>query len=161
MVEDRVYFKHKYITMPTITKADVVVQTAKQWTGALEKNEPSAIPATNGDLLRKLAAIYDSIARKKLPEAEWERPASPRVLEETAHPRVTQPVPIPRMEEPTERLIVKLSDGSKVAVSLPTLNTRSRQQPVTITQEATFATLEKSGRMRVPGKHQYIILWEQ
>ena len=102
-----------------------MVQAVKELMQTVEENIVSTLPATNGDVLRKLAAIYDAIAQTKLPETEWEQPASLRVLEAAKSPRVMQPVPIPRTEEPAERLIVMSSNMSKVVVSPPVLNTKS------------------------------------
>lgn len=89
MVLETGYFKHKYITMSTVTKADVVVQVAKELPQAIEKNATSALPATNWDVLRRLTAFYDGIVQKKPPDTEWEKPASPDVLELAECQRVT------------------------------------------------------------------------
>ena len=112
--------------MPTVSKADMKVLAAKELTQALKQNVPNAIPAMNGKVLMKLAAIFDEIAQKKLPEKDWGEPASLRVLEVADRPKVTKPIPILRVEESPERLIVTSSKENEIVVSPPALNTRSR-----------------------------------
>ena len=122
MISDTVYFKHKYITVPTVSKADMVIQAAKELMKVLEKNLPSAAQVMNEEALKRLAAIYDDIAWMKIAEKGWEEPASPRMLEDSATPRVTEPVPSPPVE-PLDRLIVTLVNGSGVVESSPAQNT--------------------------------------
>ena len=119
MVSDMVYFKHKYITMPTITKADMVIQAAKDLTQALEQNVPNAIPATNVEALRKLATAFEEIAQRKHPDERWDEPARPMVLEADKHTSVTKPVPIPRVNENPERLIVTSTNKNGIESSPP------------------------------------------
>ena len=46
---ETVIFKHKYITMPTVTPADAIVQAAKQLTDALKGNIPPALAKSGID----------------------------------------------------------------------------------------------------------------
>ena len=60
-MSDTVYFKHKYITMPTVTKNDAILQAAKELAKAIEKHLPSQIPVTNYEDLKKLSKVFDDI----------------------------------------------------------------------------------------------------
>ena len=74
-VSDTVYFELKYITMPTVTKADAILQASKELAKAIENNLPSQIPVTNYEDLKKLSKTFDDIASMKNPEDKWEEPA--------------------------------------------------------------------------------------
>ncbi len=68
---DTVYFKHKYITMPTVMKADAVIKAVKKLAQVIKKHLQSEIPATNFDALRWVSEIFDDKAKKMVPEEEW------------------------------------------------------------------------------------------
>ena len=157
-VSDTVYFKHKCITMPTVTKADAVIKAAKEVAQSIKKHLPSEIPATNFDVLNWVSEIFDDIAKKKVPEEELERPAELRVLEPVTVPRVQendamqkivgqkpQQVAPPRVHDNHNKgLIVASTNGGSIVASAPLHNTRSCVQPMTITQEVNNAMLVES-----------------
>ena len=58
-VADTVFFKHQNITVPTYTKADVIVAVK-----VLQDEIPSNIGATKNKQLTKLATIFNTIATK-------------------------------------------------------------------------------------------------
>ena len=142
IISDTVYFRHKYITMPTVTKADEVIRAARDLSKAIRTNSPSQSQATNYEDLKKISKIFDEVAQMKIPEDKWEEPAVARVLKnlqmEAAHPRVQENVEV-------EELIVASPNGSKISKSLaPAFNTRAKARPMTITQESINFALEKS-----------------
>ena len=76
---DTVFFKHKYLTMPTVTRADRVLQAAKDLTQAIQHEFPTALPATNIEELTKLANIFQESAKEKRSNQKWNQEANPRV----------------------------------------------------------------------------------
>ena len=58
------FFKHKYITNPTATSEDAVVQEAKELTQALKGNLPTFLGKSVIDQLQKLDAIFNETAEK-------------------------------------------------------------------------------------------------
>ena len=142
IISDTVYFRHKYITTPTVTKADEVIRAARDLSKAIRTNSPSQSQATNYEDLKKISKIFDEVAQMKIPEDKWEEPAVARVLKqlqmEASHPRVQENVEV-------EELIVASPNGSKISNSLaPAYNTRAKARPMTITQESINFALEKS-----------------
>lgn len=79
IVSDTVYFKHKYITMLT-KKADQVIKVARDVAKAIGNNIPSQVPVTNYDAMKKVLKIFVQVAKMKLLEEKWEKPAVVRVL---------------------------------------------------------------------------------
>ena len=154
IISDTVYFRHKYITMPTVTKADEVIRAARDLSKAIRTNSPSQSQATNYEDLKKISKIFDEVAQMKIPEDKWEEPAVARVLKQLqmeATPRVEkqrkETASHPRVQENVEvdELIVALPNGSKIVnSSAPAFNTRTRARPMTITQESINFALEKS-----------------
>lgn len=61
---DNVWFKHKYITNPSLTAADHIVNAAKGLTEALKTNKPSTMSQQSNKALAKLANIFNEAARK-------------------------------------------------------------------------------------------------
>ena len=56
-VSEIVFFKHKYLTNPTVTHADIVVQAARELYNALSKKKQGMEKATV-EGLRELSKIY-------------------------------------------------------------------------------------------------------
>ncbi|KAL7481342.1 hypothetical protein ACHAW6_007024 [Cyclotella cf. meneghiniana] len=152
-VSDMVYFKHKYIMMPTAMKADEIITAAQEISVTLQRNLPSQMPAKNYESLKNLSKIYGKVVQKKIPEANWEKPVVARVLGEMRMGttlRVTEqrkePAPLPTVVEnmdEDEGLIVASSGGSAVVKSVPAYNTRARSRPMMITQESINEMLRK------------------
>ena len=61
-VSDTVFFKHKYLTQPTILPEDTIVAAAQQLTAALKGN---AKHHKELEALTKVADLFESIAREK------------------------------------------------------------------------------------------------
>ena len=52
------FFKHKYITAPTVTPQDAVIQAAKQLTDALKGIVPPPFSESGIDQIKKLSTIF-------------------------------------------------------------------------------------------------------
>lgn len=59
--------------MPTMMKADAVLQEAKELAKAIENNLPSMVLATNIKGIWKLSKIFDEIAKEKVSEEKGKR----------------------------------------------------------------------------------------
>ena len=57
---DTVVFKHKYITNPSVTTGDAIVNEAKQLTSALRGSIPPPLVKSGIDHLRALTDIFDA-----------------------------------------------------------------------------------------------------
>ena len=85
---DTVFFQQKYITKPTVTKADVVTEAATKLIAAVKGNFAEVYNDTEMEALQRLAKVFDD-ATRKMSNAELESPASaPRVAETS--PRVEE-----------------------------------------------------------------------
>lgn len=88
---DTVFFRHHYITKPTVTKADVVANAANKLIDALQGNLASAHDETDLQALERLADIFLKASKQ----------VSNDDLEETAN---TNKAPAPRVETPAPRV---------------------------------------------------------
>ena len=57
---ESVIFKHKYITSPTVTPADAIVQAAKQLADVLKGNIPPPLVKSGIDHIKALTNIFDT-----------------------------------------------------------------------------------------------------
>ena len=96
---ETVIFKHKYITNPSITPGDAIVNAAKALTSALHGNIPPPLVQSGIDQIRKLTKIVDSTKaeyeKRENEKAENSKVSSPCAapprLPNATHPRVAQP----------------------------------------------------------------------
>ena len=56
---ESVVFKHKYITTPTVTPSDAIVQAARQLAAALKGNIPPPLVKSGIDHIKELTTIFD------------------------------------------------------------------------------------------------------
>jgi hypothetical protein len=159
---ETMFFKHKYITSPTVTPADAIVQAAKQLTDALKGFVPPPISESGIEQIRKLTSIFtndDGVAPTE--------GAHPPRVENTNTKNATEPGR--KIEAKTPELIVasptKITplpdwfDGYEEQVTnqrqryntitqedtddQPAYNTRSKRRTTpTITQEALLAAIQ-------------------
>ena len=64
IVSDTVYFKHKYITNPTVTPEDAVIQEAQQLPVAFKGKLKTTMEKSGIYQLNKLDAIFNMTAEK-------------------------------------------------------------------------------------------------
>ena len=73
-VTDTVFFKHQYITMPTVSKADTIVAEAHKLTQVVREEIESNIGTMEQQHLKQLAEVFQNIA-KTLNNREAEKPS--------------------------------------------------------------------------------------
>lgn len=153
-VSGRMFFKHKYLTNPSVTTGDVVCQAANNLAKTLKNNLPSYFETTELDELKRLesafakaaekvqqrkvdVAILSQAAKEIIQENEEEDDVpSPRVNEDAPSPRVNADSPRPRVMEEERRDETEVQEGG-LEVVYPTVSpspTNNNNMP-TITQE--------------------------
>ena len=98
---DTVFFKHHYITKPTITKADIVANAANNLIDAIKGNFASTFNESQVEALDRLANIFDTVSKEASGWTEQPAPA-PRVEKAPAAPRVEEAAASPRVPENQE-----------------------------------------------------------
>jgi hypothetical protein len=97
---DTVFFKHKHLTNPTVTKADIVTNAANKLIDSIKGNFASVHNDNEIEALDRLSKIFVD-ATKRISGATLEEPAAPPRVEETANstpsPRVDS-APSPRVD---------------------------------------------------------------
>lgn len=144
-VSATVFFKHKYLTQPTVSKADAVV--AATIIGTIKKRD------VHYERLKNLSDMFNLIANEKAKEATKDK-ATPKIRRhpETPIPRVDDnQVPsekctqVPRVDTPAQPLTVEYHRPPSVPnyATGPAANIRSQRQQVrTVTQECLLSALE-------------------
>ena len=160
-VSDTVFFKHKYLTQPTVTPKDAIMMAAKQLAKALAGNLPATIGETELQELERLQnAFTKAVDAQEAPQQRVQEEApQPRVAPTAAPPTVKdkEAPPLPEgYEYSNSGLIVAYPTGSppqppahnyitqENSTDAPANNTRARTrtQPRTITKESMLAMLE-------------------
>ncbi|KAL7538209.1 hypothetical protein ACHAWF_006028, partial [Thalassiosira exigua] len=93
-VSETVFFKHKYITNPSVTHADMVIKAVHDLIVTLSKRTTNA-SMRNLRGLKELSKIFFDTAHSE-PPATWEDEYVP-------HPSPTPDAPAPRVQAPNER----------------------------------------------------------
>ncbi|KAL7523689.1 LOW QUALITY PROTEIN: hypothetical protein ACHAWF_000626, partial [Thalassiosira exigua] len=95
---ESVIFKHKYITSPTVTPADAIVQAAKQLADALKGNIPPPLVKSGIDHIKALTNIFDTT---KTEQAKRDEQQASKAKATTTHsPRVRKAGSAPRVQAP-------------------------------------------------------------
>ena len=130
-ISDTVFFKHKYITNPSVTPEDAVISAANRMSAALQAYKPNNMQEEDIDALRRLEAIFTEAtnnggqveieAKASIPtprvraqqKLERDKKALTAALEEMAKPPRVGPTvfkedraPPPRVESDAPELIV-------------------------------------------------------
>jgi hypothetical protein len=171
---ESVVFKHKYITSPTVTPADAIVQAAKNLANALKGKIPPPLAKSGIDQLRALTGIFNA-TNEQNPESPPDSVAPPPRVEAqpATSPRVqiaqTQNDPFAIIEEPTIPELIVASPTRKIVASpigtstslpacipnyvsqsqsdpddAPAHRTRSRSQVVNVMEEALLSCVQLS-----------------
>jgi hypothetical protein len=103
-ISDTVFFKHQYITNPTVSLESHVVTAAQQLTTALQGSIPTGNKTT--EALQKVHKLFTKIAMAKneaaKAKANCNRVCMTQAERQATHiPRVV--APIPRVETPMDR----------------------------------------------------------
>ena len=89
-------FKHNYITSPSVTPLNAIVQVAKQLTDTLRCNTPPQLVESGIDQLRRLTSIFGDTAEAY----EQQQKEDKETVEIIAHSlRVTKSTPPPSVEQ--------------------------------------------------------------
>jgi len=105
-ISETVFFKHKYLTNPTVTHADMVVKAAQDLYRALSKS-PNWKSQQKLQGLQALSEVFRDIATQQDTAAEWDQPVhtlrqtTPLQQPTVQSPRVqSQKVQSPRVQSP-------------------------------------------------------------
>jgi hypothetical protein len=136
-VSETVFFKHQYITNPTISPESLVVAVAQQLTTALKGN----IPAGNKtvEALKKVSKLFTKIAEAKAKAAK----AKEQQNRIRTHPNAHHAIPLPRVakQNPRVELAIPSVDEAPKAdcciaqiVTIPTVSWLDAQSSTTGSQ---------------------------
>ena len=128
-ITETVFFKHKYLTNPTVTHADRVVQAAKELHNALNKKKQGMERATM-EGLRELSNLYLKMAKNSSPKS-WEDDAN---TEDKDPPKAVNETPVATISEnndqPPKRATKEVAnlESSRIIGNNgpPSSNTRAR-----------------------------------
>jgi hypothetical protein len=157
------YFKHKYITSPTVTPADATVQAAKQLIDALKGVVPPPISESGIKQIRRLTSIFtndDGVAptegvhppRVENTNAKRKTTEAWKTAEEEAPELIvaspTKTTPLPDWFDGYEEQVANQRKQYNAITQedtddQPAYNTRSKRHTTpTITQEALLAAIQ-------------------
>jgi hypothetical protein len=165
-----VFFKHKYLTMPSLTPADALIRAAENLTTALAGVTPP--PSMTTDAIALLINIFKTQTKKEKDEATLQRvlrenAQAERVLNETMAPPTSStnkpvdgptspqinttttypPLEIkefPEMDVGTLRGTPITNPGNNPNSSQPSANTQYQRKVRTITQDYLFHLMDTS-----------------
>jgi hypothetical protein len=123
---DTVWFKHKYLTNPKLTAADVIVNAANDLNEAIRTNPPSKLPSKSKNDLTKLAEIFTQAAIKYSNKEASKKASLPGVDRRT-----------PGVPAPTPGVTTRSQTQAKA--TMPT-----RRSERSITTEAMLSAIEMS-----------------
>ena len=143
-----VFFKHKYLTMPTITPADALIRAADNLTEALKGVIPP--PNMTTEAVDQLMLIFKQQAKKANNDATAQRVLKELAQAERVHneeidsPASTSPIPelevtYPATDDVQRQTTPIISQDDDISdTSGPAANTRSQQQACILTQEFLY-----------------------
>ena len=145
-----VFFKHKYLTMPTITKADAIIKSAEELSQALKGNLPQNCTTETAirqlmDIFKQEAADYVRPKNVPLQRVNEDTPASQRVTitpSEREQELDFEEIPQPKQ---TSLPIISQDEG-------PARSTRYHTR--SITQELALSAISIPGNARKPTAQQ-------
>jgi hypothetical protein len=150
-----VFFKHKYLTMPTMTMANALIRAANDLTDAITGVVPP--PNMTQEAVEQLMVIFKQQAKKVKDDATTQRVLKECTQAERVHnksmpsmtyhsPHTPVEVPYPNTElshVPETPVIFQDEDNTRRAY--PAANTRQQQKGQTITQDYLFHVMEIPG----------------
>ena len=147
-----VFFKHKYLTMPTITPANALIRAADDLTDALTGVVPP--PNMTRDAVDQLMRIFKQQAEKAKEDATTQRVLKKRARDERVHNEESNqpasPSPLPPLEVTYPAIDVGTLRGTPVIsqddddsiYSTPSANTRFQRQIRTLTQDYLYHMMD-------------------
>ncbi len=136
-VSDTVFFKHQYITNPTVSPESSVVAAAQQPTSALKGNILTG--NETAEALKKVGKLFTKIAEAKANVAK----AKEQQNRIRTHPNARRAIPLPRVVERKPRVELSIPRVDKAPkadchivqiVANPTMPRFDAQSPVTFSQ---------------------------
>jgi hypothetical protein len=129
-ISDTVFFKHQYITIPTISPESHVVAAAQQLTIALQGNIPTG--KITAEALQKVSKLFPKIAIAKNEAAKAKAncnrvPSTQASRQATYIPGVV--APIPRVEIPIPR-VGKITEAHRTQTVTATQHKDRRDLPI-------------------------------
>ena len=146
-----VFFKHKYLTMPTITPADALIRAADYLTDAIAGLLPTHTVTT--DAVDQLMEIYKQQARDSIDAATAQRVLRQRAQDERVrNEQIIQPVTVsPQFElevsDHTDQppAAIPQITQDEYHESTPASNTRQQRETRTLTQDYILQCMEIPG----------------
>ena len=111
---ETMYFKHKYITMPTVTPSDAIVQAARTLIDALKAKVPPPLAQSGADQIKQLHAILTPDTSNVGKETEGDEESTVRPVDS---PAIT-PVDIPAIT-PVDTPAITLADNEHISEGDP------------------------------------------
>jgi TfoX/Sxy family transcriptional regulator of competence genes len=169
-ISDTVFFKHKYITQPTVTPADTIVKALDDLTHAL-KGRRNVSGAAEIEALEKIDEILNNIPKQLAPAERQERRTQVTFDATTAPPkesvtptarRMATPRPNPRPSLttatidkpiPTNAPIPRVrNDNGDNNTPTPRVRNKVTKRPPTIAQQKLKSTMrdKANSRARIP-----------
>ena len=147
-ISDTVWFRHKYITNPSLTTADYIVNAANDLAQALDKNQPQALKPSSKEALSQLAKIFNEVA-VKISNKEAEKNARLPGVDRQSRANRTAATPGVRntrsqaRNAPSPGVQAEARDQQD-SVSNNTRNRATRRETRSITHEAALSAMEFS-----------------
>jgi len=148
-----VFFKHKYLTMPTITPADALIRAADDLTDALTGVVPP--PNMTRDAVDQLMRIFKQQAEKAKEDASTQRVLKKGARDERVHNEEStqRASPLPPLEVTYPAIDVGTLRGTPVisqddddsTYATPSANTRFQCQIRTLTQDYLYHMMDVPG----------------
>ena len=147
-----VFFKHKYLTMPTITPANALIRAADDLTDALTGVVPP--PNMTRDAVDQLMRIFKQQTEKAKEDATTQRVLKKHARDEWVHNEESNqpasPSPLPPLEVTYPAIDVGTLQGTPVIsqddddsiYSTPSANTRFQRQIRTLTQDYLYHMMD-------------------
>lgn len=157
-IGNTVFFKHKYLTMPTTTNADALLKAAKDMSTAIKGGVAQTLDASDAidtlmDIFQKNAEAAKAKENAAKPQRVRMREAAERSIalerEHATAQRVEEEQPIGDIT-PNEPGINSPPNAATEVKDTPATNTRSKRKKTTsIAQEAMFAAIDISRSTKV------------
>ena len=181
-----VFFKHKYLTMPTLTPADALIKAADDLTAAIAGNIPPSTITDNAitqllqifkqqanstnDAVSAQRVLTDRAQRQRVhneevPTATPTRTSSTITASNRTTSTITVPTAVPTTN--TEFPPLEIEETITTADTTPASNTRHQQRLRTITQDCAFHLTEATSQFNPQQARsrqyplQFLIDWAQ
>ena len=150
-ISPTVFFKHKYLTMPTMTPADALLKAGTDLTTALQGVLPKE--SVTQEAIQQLMKIYKLEAKKQHTHADSQRVRKESALEQRVHKEVesekTEEAVTPKPSASTQGLpqfIETEEENKDNLANSPAMSTRTKTAARTITQDILMHVAETTTR---------------